>query len=73
MVNVRGCSCGSERRKSARFGHPHLAWCDLFRHPVDCRKALHDKPEGGYLHGEDDEAPYDVDGVRYCGRCHMAL
>lgn len=27
----------------------------------------------GYLHDEDDDSPYDVDGVRYCGRCHRAL
>jgi hypothetical protein len=24
----------------------------------------------GYLHAEDDDGPYDVDGVLYCGRCH---
>lgn len=24
----------------------------------------------GYLHGADDDGPYDVDGVQYCGRCH---
>lgn len=24
----------------------------------------------GYLHAADDDRPYDVDGVKYCGRCH---
>lgn len=37
-----------------------------------CRKAPHDNPDGGYLHGEDDDTPYDVDGALYCGRCHYA-
>lgn len=27
----------------------------------------------GYLHSADDDSPYDVDGCRYCGRCHCAL
>src|SRR5690606_15680684 len=27
----------------------------------------------GYLHGEDDDAPYSVDGVLYCGRCHYSV
>lgn len=24
----------------------------------------------GYLHGPEDDSPYDVDGLKYCGRCH---
>lgn len=24
-------------------------------------------------HAPDDDTPYDVDGVSYCGRCHHAL
>lgn len=40
------------------------------RHGRDCRKKLH---RGGELHAEDDDAPFSVDGVMYCGRCHMAL
>lgn len=27
----------------------------------------------GHLHAEDDDKPYDVDGVSYCGRCHHAI
>lgn len=42
----------------AALGEPH------------CPKAPHDNPNGGYLHGADDDSPYSVDGVRYCGRCH---
>jgi hypothetical protein len=41
------------------------------RHGVDCQKILHVK--NGYLHGDDDDTPYPVDGCLYCGRCHMAL
>lgn len=40
------------------------------QHGVDCNKAPHN---GGNLHDESDDTPFDVDGVRYCGRCHMAL
>lgn len=38
-----------------------------------CPKIVHDNPEAGYLHRSDDDSPYDVDGVMYCGRCHRAL
>lgn len=38
------------------------------RHGVDCPKAKH--MGGGYLHDADDDRPYDVDNVLYCGRCH---
>jgi hypothetical protein len=41
------------------------------RHGVTCPKAPHVRD--GYLHGEDDDTPYNVDGASYCGRCHMAL
>lgn len=33
-----------------------------------CEKVPHSGT--GYLHDEDDDRPYDVDGVKYCGRCH---
>ena len=42
-------------------------------HGKTCRKALHTDPQGGYLHPADDDRPYDVDGVKYCGRCHRAM
>lgn len=41
------------------------------QHGRDCPKVRHDGT--GYLHADDDDQPYDVDGVRYCGRCHYAL
>ena len=41
------------------------------RHGIDCPKASHTRD--GYLHGEDDDTPYDVDGLSYCGRCHRSL
>lgn len=37
---------------------------------LSCRKVPHDNPRGGYMHGEDEDGPYDADGVLYCGRCH---
>lgn len=42
-------------------------------HGVICLKKSHDRLDGGYLHAETDDTPYDVDGVQYCGRCHQAL
>lgn len=40
---------------------------------LTCDKAPHDDRMGGYLHDENDDSPYDVDGVAYCGRCHVAI
>lgn len=40
-------------------------------HGVTCEKSPH--VGDGYLHAPADDGPYDVDGVRYCGRCHMVL
>mgnify|MGYP001559825634 FL=1 len=45
----------------------HLA----VQHGVTCDKKPHHG--GGYLHGEDDDNPYDIDHLQYCGRCHHAL
>ena len=39
-------------------------------HGIDCPKSPH-RVAGGYEHGEDDDGPYFVDGVKYCGRCHI--
>lgn len=40
-------------------------------HGLKCPKAEH--VGSGYLHDADDDGPYDVDGVMYCGRCHRCL
>lgn len=40
-------------------------------HGFTCPKVQHDGL--GHQHGPEDDAPYDVDGVSYCGRCHQAL
>lgn len=45
----------------------------VVRHGVSCQKVSHATTERGYLHSDDDDSPYDVDGVMYCGRCHEAL
>ena len=42
-------------------------------HGVNCRKVEHDLNRSGYLHDPWDDRPYDVDGVTYCGRCHVAI
>lgn len=41
-------------------------------HGKDCAKADHGE-RTGMLHAADDDTPFDVDGVLYCGRCHTAL
>ena len=41
------------------------------QHGVNCPKRAHDR--GGYLHDEEDDGPYTVDGLTYCGRCHLWL
>ena len=49
-----------------------VAGSTRIEHGFNCRKLPHG-PQGGYLHDEDYNGPYDVDGVMYCGRCHLAL
>jgi hypothetical protein len=41
----------------------------VLRHGIDCGKVVHlaNRP---YDHGGDDDKPFDIDGVEYCGRCH---
>lgn len=41
------------------------------QHGYDCVKIVHTR--GGYLHDALDDRPYEVDGVKYCGRCHEYL
>lgn len=43
------------------------------KHGIDCSKMHHDPMVSGYLHDQTDDSPYYVDGVPYCGRCHVAL
>lgn len=42
-------------------------------HGVNCPKVAHQPEVGGYLHDEEDDSTYDVDGIPYCGRCHKPL
>lgn len=42
-------------------------------HGVSCEKVPHDRRGGGYGHEEEDNHPYLVDRVWYCGRCHRCL
>jgi hypothetical protein len=41
-------------------------------HGKTCKKVAHD-PRQWYLHNSQDNSAFDVDGVEYCGRCHIAL
>jgi len=40
-------------------------------HGETCPKVSHTGL--AYLHAAEDDGPYDVDGVSYCGRCHLWL
>ncbi len=40
-------------------------------HGIECEKVVH--IGSGYLHSENDDAPFEVDGAIYCGRCHFVL
>ena len=64
-----------ETKVRAEFGEAGVrefrAKMDRLIHGVDCVKVTHSG--GGYLHDADDDSPYDVDGVSYCGRCHHGL
>lgn len=41
-------------------------------HGKTCTKYSHGDGKG-FLHSEDEDGSYDVDGALYCGRCHAAL
>ena len=56
----------SRRGRSRPIIHPAII------HGKTCQKVVHDEMPG-HLHGPDDDSPYMVDDVRYCGRCHVAL
>lgn len=60
---------GLEKRIRELFSIPEEA----IVHGVNCQKSIHDRMMTGYLHSENDDRPYDVDGVKYCGRCHFVL
>lgn len=42
------------------------------RHGVNCPKVKHETWHY-YMHASDDDTPYNVDGVSYCGRCHHVM
>jgi hypothetical protein len=60
------CGCGPPARRDGVV----KTRCEEHKsgHGRDCHKVKH--IGGGYLHDADDDKPYDVDGVMYCGRCH---
>lgn len=41
-------------------------------HGYSCEKVPHTF-KTGYSHSDDDDTPYDVGGILYCGRCHIFL
>ncbi len=44
---------------------------EVMVHGRTCKKAPH--IGAGHLHGANDDRPFDVDGLTYCGRCHEWL
>lgn len=44
--------------------------CVPLVHGVNCLKVQHTRP---HMHEPDDDSPYPVDDVWYCGRCHFAI
>jgi hypothetical protein len=60
-------------------GRKHTNHCPLnihapsqppgIRHGHDCEKVTHTLE--GYLHAANDDSAYTVDGLKYCGRCHV--
>ena len=85
MVSVRPTEFGAEVRGEIIMEPDDSSCCNdcdwegvmmgldlsVGRHGVDCPKMPHFG--SGYLHGEHDDTPYDVDGASYCGRCHEGL
>jgi hypothetical protein len=72
-VRIERCpDCNAMIGEGMLYAHQQREQC-LGRvvHRANCEKKPH--IGDGYLHGEDDDAPYDVDGVKYCGRCHRHL
>lgn len=71
---VFGCKV-SEFVETLETKQANLLTCGT-NHGVDCRKVLH-CCEGGYsfgwMHHADDDFPYFLNNVKYCGRCHQAL
>ena len=85
QCNSSPCQCGKDVWKSGDSLYEKSSVCDSLRpeqldrliddcpveHGVTCCKIDHTGV--GHLHSSDDDAPYDVDGCMYCGRCHHAL
>lgn len=69
VVNAFCVRFGGRVRECARQWKEHVM--GETRHGINCPKNPHTRE--GYLHDIDDDAPYDIDGVKYCGRCHVAM
>ena len=75
---ICGGAIGNRGEMGYRDGDLDILYCErcyfskeefTIIHGFTCEKAEH--VGSGYLHGEDDDSIYDVDGVTYCGRCHV--
>ena len=74
---VCGGAIGNRGEMGYRVGELDILYCGecyfskeefAIIHGVNCEKVLH--MGTGYLHGQQDDTIYDVDGITYCGRCH---
>lgn len=59
-------------RQALRAANAAIAATNVI-HGVNCQKRIHYEGQQGFLHAADDDTAYDVDGVAYCGRCHVGL
>lgn len=66
---VRCIRCDAVNPKPAPA--PEAPKVESETHGISCPKVGHGPALRGYLHAADDDSPYEVDGVWYCGRCHM--
>lgn len=73
----RGSATAREPQGSTAMDKPDNS---IIEHGKTCEKVPHEHdpriphqrlgPNEGWLHAADDDSPYFVDGLRYCGRCH---
>ena len=71
MIHLHRGGSGSRSDDTASL-HTSRVGASQMIHGKDCPKVSHDG-KVGCLHDDKDDSPYDVDGVYYCGRCHVAI
>jgi hypothetical protein len=77
VARGRGSATAREPQGSTAMDKPDNS---IIEHGKTCEKVPHEPDpriphqrlgrNEGWLHAADDDSPYFVDGLRYCGRCH---